>query len=153
MWKRTLEVRLSLAITPEKIKRQQVLHRQTSKFGVQNPQPQGAWFFIREKAAVRRKHIQEFWLYRLKHVHCLMTNNIRPLWYHPSGTFYDQLENTDFVPYVRISRIYYYIWNLWSNVNVIYLIMCNQQLVLRQINHNLVKVSIFKFQIMPKYTA
>ena len=39
------------------------------------------------------------------------------LWYHPSGTFYGQLENTDFVPYVRISRIYYYIWNLWSNVN------------------------------------
>ena len=109
--------------------------------------------FYSDNPAIRRKLIQEIWLYRLKPVHCLMTNNIRALWYHTSDTFYDQLENMDFVPYVRISRICYYVWNLWSNVNVTDLIMCNQQLVLREINHNLVKVFIFKFQIMPKNTA
>ena len=108
-------------------------------------------FFYSANPAFHIKHIQEIWLYRLKPVHCLMTNN--KLWYHPPGTFYGPLENMDFVPYVRISRIYYYIWNLWNNVNVTDLIMCNQQLVLREINHNLVKVSIFKFQIMPKNTA
>ena len=55
-------------------------------------------------SAFQIKHIQEFWCYPLKHVHYLMTNNIQPLGYHPSGTYYRQLKNMDFVPYVRISR-------------------------------------------------
>ena len=74
--------------------------------------------FYSANPAFHIKHIQEIGLYRLKHVHCLITNNMRVLWYHPSGTFYGQLENMDFMSYVRISRIYYYIWNLWSNINV-----------------------------------
>ena len=47
-----------------------------------------------------------------------MTNNMQPLGYHPSGTYYRQLENIDFVPYVRISRKYYHIWILSSNVSL-----------------------------------
>ena len=93
-------------------------HFQTSIFWkIWHNHCQRLQFFYSANPAIRRKHIQEIWLYRLNHVHCLMTNNIRALWYHPSGTFYGQLENMDFVPCVRISRMYYYIWNLWSNVN------------------------------------
>ena len=110
-------------------------------------------FFYSDNPAIRRKHIQEFWLYRLKHVHCFMTNNIRALWYHPSGTFYGQVENMDFVPYVRISRLYYYVWILESNFNVTDLIICNQQSVLRKINDSFVKASILKIHIIPKNTA
>ena len=73
-------------------------------------------FFYSDYPAFRRKRMQKIWLCQSKHVHCLMANNIRALWYHPSGTFYGQLENIDIVPYVRISRKYDDIWILWSNV-------------------------------------
>ena len=87
-------------------------------FQIEVPNPQRWQFFYSANPAFHIKHIQEIWSYRLNYVHCLMTNNIRALWYHQSGTFYGQLENMDFVPYVCISRIYYYIWILWNNVNV-----------------------------------
>ena len=68
--------------------------------------------------AFQIKHIEEFWWHPMKHVQFLITNNIQPLGYHPSGTYYRYLKNMDFVPYVRISKLYYYIWILSSNVIV-----------------------------------
>ena len=68
-------------------------------------------------------------------VHCLMgrlmTNNIQPLGYHPSGTYYRYLENTDLVPYVRISKLYYYIWILSSNIIVPHLDCWDRNLLWR----------------------
>ena len=68
--------------------------------------------------AFQIKHIEEFWWHPMKHVQFLITNNIQPLGYHPSGTYYRYLKNMDFVPYVRISKLYYYIWVISSNTIV-----------------------------------
>ena len=89
----------------------------------------------------------------MKHVHDLITNNIQPLGYHPSGTYYRYLKNMDFVPYVRISKLYYYIWILSSNVNVADPKKFSEQRDLSKINASFVKVSIFKSYIMAKNTA
>ena len=59
--------------------------------------------------AFQIKHIEEFWWHPMKHVQFLITNNIQPLGYHPSGTYYRYLKNMDFVPYVRISNILLYL--------------------------------------------
>ena len=82
-----------------------------------------------------------------------MTNIMRQIWYHPSGTFYGQQENMDFMPYMRISRKFYDIWDLWNNVNVADPIMRNQNQIMRKKNDKFIKVSIFKCQIMGKNTA
>ena len=89
----------------------------------------------------------------MKHVQFLITNNIQPLGYHPSGTYYRYLKNMDFVPYVRISKLYYYIWILSSNVNVADSKRFSEQRDLSKINASFVKVSIFNIQIMAKNTA
>ena len=89
----------------------------------------------------------------MKHVQFLITNNIQPLGYHPSATSYRYLKNMDFVPYVRISKLYHHIWILSSNVNVADPKRYSEQRDLSKINASFVKVSILKSQIMAKNTA
>ena len=48
--------------------------------------------FYSENPAFHIKHSQKFRYHNLRDVHCLVMNNIRALWYHPSGTFYRSLK-------------------------------------------------------------
>ncbi len=72
---------------------------------------------------------------------------------HPSGTYYRYLENMDFVPYVRISKLYHYIWILSSNVILADPKRYSEQRDLSKLNASFVKVSIFKSKIIAKNTA
>ena len=83
-------------------------------------------FFYSENPAFHIKHSQEFRCHNLD-VHCLITNNIHALWYHPSGTFYRSLKNMKFMPYVRISKLYYDFWIPSNHVEVADLINCSVQ--------------------------
>ena len=74
--------------------------------------------FYSDYPAFHRKYVWKIWYYPLKDVRFLIANNMTQIGYHQSGTFESQLKNVDFMPYVRISKLYSNIQNLWSNRNV-----------------------------------
>ena len=66
------------------------------------------------------------------------------------GHILRQLENMDIVPYVLISKKYYDIWILWSNVNVADPIMRNQNQIMRNKNDQFTKVSFSNVKLWVK---
>ena len=107
-------------------------------------------FFCCEKAAIQIKHMREFWLCRLKDEHCWTMKISCWLGYHPSGTYPRLLKNMDFVPYVRISRNYYYFSILMSIVNSVELIIFSHMDLVGKREHLLSKFWISKVRLCLK---